>query len=426
MADPQGRPDLGLTIADEGGRHRADDDMRDVGAPLPCGQLVLPGRKPLLTQLLCRQELVLLRWSCADPTVRSVVLEAIEAGQYDTKRTKELAAKLATSERVVERTAQHSVLSTRESDGIRALVSEITEHFPPAEYLYVSLGSSPTLITTALLLATKNAIVVDLPISNVGMEVSELDESQWTALLAFASAAMEGKADARGKIVIIDVLQQGRGVAFARTLLQRHCGKGKDIRICSLGQIDRAHLGQTLNFGKNGIYEAGKKNRDAEMVCNQIAMCTYKNIKLLRKYEQHPMMQIANRKMLAPKKDVAMAFRLLHVIKDELSWVKPSENHICGTILEQIMSEHDIVRAIDGICEFEANEDAVGWLWGVIKHEHGLTVRGGLSQKTRFYQLFRAQFSNIMEWIRSSESVNNEAKKTIEDGLEMTLKPPAD
>jgi hypothetical protein len=428
MADPRPHAGLEKIVAEERRNYVGDDDRMDVTSTTSCPlKLALPGRNPISTGFLATQELTLLRWTCADNTVKSVLREAINEEYYDNEKTESLRKKLLKLDKKVARDDKFRVLSEGESEGIKSLVDEIKTKYPPSQYLYVSLGSSPTLITTVLALAVQDAIVVDLPISNVGMEVNELTESDWAKLMTFGGAALEGKEDARNGILIIDVVEKGRGVAFARALLKRCCGN-RDIQICSLGAIEPGELGEWLDFGPKPIFQAGTKNEYAKLVCWEIVKCTYKNEKLLRKYEQHSLLDIVNRKIPAPKKDVVFSIRLLNVIKDELDWVKPEGNQICGKIVEQIMPEHDVARAIREICRYTATNVTISWLYAVLKHQHGMSLlQSDKSKQRRFYQLFRPEFEMIFTWIDDrGGSLDAERREQVKKAFWFCLHPDLD
>jgi hypothetical protein len=201
--------------------------------------------------------------------------------------------------------------------------------FPPDTYTYVSLGSSPTLVTGFIQLTIPNAVVIDLPISDVGVpEIRDLNEHGWQQLLQFARTAFAGRDHARNKLVIVDMIEQGRGVALTKMLLKKYFGNTKTIKIFSLVQVDDGDLQDNPYLSFDEITQIDPKHltKEQEYFSFQITSCKYKNRQLLRKYDKHNIYKISTGEISAPKKDVVTTCWLFKTLREIIDWLEKHQN----------------------------------------------------------------------------------------------------
>jgi hypothetical protein len=216
-----------------------------------------------------------------------------------------------------------SLITDKEAFGIHDMARTILSEYPPHTSVYISLGSSPTIVTQYIKMCTPTVHLYHVPLSTLSLET--MNESGLENIFKYVNNIVGSELISEKSVILIDISEQGRALATMKHLVNLYRDwKLKDMQVKpKLGEIVMLALNKVLpeneeitklqeRFG--AIKTLKTYSSYVPPVQVQILAKEYKDNLKLMLFDRHEVWDISSGKLTSPQINSGLIERMLIVL----------------------------------------------------------------------------------------------------------------
>ncbi len=117
-------------------------------------------------------------------------------------------------------TRNKNLISEEEAYGIHDVARSILHLYPKDVFVYISIGSSPSIITRYMKVCDPAIEVIDFPFSSA--EIQAFSKCNMEKIFAYYENTVDRNLPPGKKLLLIDICEQGRALAAMKYLIQQY------------------------------------------------------------------------------------------------------------------------------------------------------------------------------------------------------------